>query len=230
MPNKFIVTLRKRLKPKSISMSGVKISTDESIVTKEIRKTIYREDYEAAEAELVRKHLRADDRVLEIGGGIGFISLLCAKRCGVENVRTYEPNPKAVAAIRHNYLLNGMEPNLVEAVMTTADGEMEFFINDNILSSSLAEREGGIPHTVTAHSFERVAEEFSPTVVVMDVEGAETDLLPASAAAGVRAILAELHPRIVGQQVIDDLIQQMADLGYPITSKIGSRVAMFERA
>ena len=222
--------LRKRLKPQTISIWGVTVATDLGTVTKDIRKALYREDYEASEARMVREHLRNDDRVLEIGGGVGLISLLCAKTCGAENLSIFEPNPAAVAAIEVNFSLNGMTPNISQAAMALEDGTIEFFMNDNIFSSSLIDRKNDAePVAVATRDIRSVIAETKPTVLVMDIEGAEIDALPHAAAPSVRAMIVELHPHIVGQDAVDGLIRTMEAAGYPVTVQADDKVVMFER-
>jgi len=224
------IWLRKRLKPQTISIWGVTVATDLGTVTKDIRKALYREDYEASEARLVRDHLRADDRVLEVGGGVGLISLLCAKTCGAENLSIFEPNPTAATAIESNFALNGMTPDITQAAMALEDGEIEFFMNDNIFSSSLIDRKNDAkPVAVTTRDIRAAIADKKPTVLVMDIEGAEIDVLPHSAAPSVRAMIVELHPHIVGQEAVDGLIETMAAAGYPVSIRADDKVVMFER-
>ena len=208
----------------------MKIATGPDDLTKDIRKAIYAESYEASEARLVRRNLREDDRVLELGGGVGFVSLLCAKICGANNLTTYEPNPTAVAMIERNFALNGLSPNVHQAAAALEDGKTEFFMNDNVFSSSLLDRKNEAkPTPVTTCDIRRLVKEHSPSVVVMDIEGAETDILPHAASASVRAMLVELHPHIVGQASIDTLVKQMEDVGYRITDRADDKVVLFER-
>ncbi|MGI9355888.1 MAG: FkbM family methyltransferase, partial [Rhizobiaceae bacterium] len=176
-----------------------------------------------------RENLRAGDRVLEIGGGVGLISLLCAKTCGAENLSIFEPNPAAVAAIKGNFALNGMKPHITEAAMALEDGTTGFFMNDNIFSSSLIDRKNEAkPVAVATRDIRSVIAQEEPTVLVMDIEGAEIDVLPLAAAPSIRAMIVELHPHIVGHQAINDLVETMASKGYPVSVRADEKVVMFE--
>ena len=62
-------------KPNFIVIDRVRVTTDLQDVTKIIRKGLYKETYEKPERILIKKALKPDDRVLEIGGGIGLVSL-----------------------------------------------------------------------------------------------------------------------------------------------------------
>ena len=163
---------------------------------------------------MIREALNSNDRVLEIGGGIGFVSLLCAKICGPANVLTYEANPAMVATIERNYALNNMKPTLRSKAITARDREVTFFINDNIISSSLHERKEGRAQTVAADPLDEVIAEWKPTAIVMDVEGAETTILPASQLAGVKKLILELHPHIVSESSVASMKAHLQQLGF----------------
>lgn len=206
--------IRRALNVKTLTIDGVTISTDPAGISKQVRNGLFKETYEEPERILIREALTSADRVLEIGGGVGFVSLLCAKICGPQNVLTYEANPKMVATIQRNYALNNLTPTLRSKAVTAREREVTFFISDNIISSSLHEREEGRPQTIPADPLDEIVAEWKPTAIVMDVEGAETSILPASALSGVKKLILELHPHIVGETAIADLKAYLQKLGF----------------
>ncbi|KAB2660451.1 MAG: hypothetical protein DVB32_05290 [Verrucomicrobia bacterium] len=135
--------IRRLLKAETVTIDGVTATTDPKWVSKAVRNGLFKETYEEPERILTRGALTKGDRVLEVGGGVGFVSLICAKICGAENVLTYEANPSMQAVIKKNFELNGLTPQLRSKAITSDGGEATFFISDNIISSSLYEREGG---------------------------------------------------------------------------------------
>ncbi|PTW60426.1 FkbM family methyltransferase [Breoghania corrubedonensis] len=198
--------LRKGLKVKTVTIDGIRVVSDTAFVTKEIRNALYKERYEDEELSLVAEAIGQGDRVLEIGAGIGLISMACAKRCGAENLLSYEANPSLEAVIRKNHALNGLYPELRTRAVSVQAGETKFYFNDNIFSSSLYDRDFGGEAVVQCDAFADVITAFNPTAMVIDVEGAEVDLIPAVDLGGVDKIIIELHPHIVGQDKIDALI------------------------
>jgi FkbM family methyltransferase len=119
-----------------------------------------------------------------------------------------------VKTIQRNYALNGLTPRLRSKAITARDREVTFFVNDNIISSSLHERKEGRAQTVPADPLDEVIAEWKPTAVVMDVEGAETSILPASRLDGVKKLILELHPHIVSDAVIADMKSHLQKLGF----------------
>jgi FkbM family methyltransferase len=219
---------RRLFNVKTITLDGIVVATDLETLGKQVRDGLFKGTYEEPERILIRQALQANDRVLEIGGGIGFVSLLCAKICGPANVLTYEANPLMIETIQANYALNGIAPTLRAKAITAREREVTFFVNDNIISSSLHERKEGRAQTVAADPLDEVIAEWKPTAIVMDVEGAETTILTASALRGVKKLILELHPHIVGADAIAKMVQHLNKLGFREQSAVG-KSAWFSR-
>lgn len=205
---------RRLLRLETSTLDGVRLITAEDRVSRDVRIGIFKETYEEPERILIREALRPGDRVLEVGGGVGFISLLCARIVGADNVLTYEANPAMRETILANYRLNGLAPTLRARAVTARGGDITFFVSKNIISSSLYQREGGEAVSIPSDAIDAVLAEWRPTVLVMDVEGAEVDILPASGLAGIRALILELHPHVVGEEALARMRAHLAGLGF----------------
>ena len=225
--------IRRLFNAKTIVIDGITVATELGPISRQVRNGLFKETYEEPERILIRKALRAGDRVLEIGGGVGLVSLVCAKICGPQNVLTYEANPKMLPVIQRNFALNNLTPNVRAKAITVSDRQVTFFISDNIISSSLHERkEGqgqGRPQTVPADPLPEVLAEWKPTALVMDVEGAETTLLPATKLEGIKNIIVELHPHVVGQEAIQTLTAHLQTQGFH-QIEYRDKTAWFQRA
>jgi FkbM family methyltransferase len=205
--------LRRLLQPGIIRLDGLLICTDPAMVSPDVRKGLFKETYEEPERILVGRFLKPDDRVLEVGGGIGLVSLTCARICGVANVLTYEANPAMEAVIRHNFRLNRLEPNLRIKLVTKDGRAVTFFVNDNIMSSSCFDRNMGTPRTLPSDALDQVLAEWKPTALVMDVEGAEIEMLTASQLPGIRKVILEIHPHIVGEEPTHAMLEHLRGVG-----------------
>ena len=69
--------------------------------------------------------------------------------------------------------------------------------------------------------------EHRPSVIIMDVEGAEIDLLPEVISSGVARILVELHPHIIGRDATEALKRNAASAGYKVIGTSGDNI-LFE--
>lgn len=213
--------IRRKLGLKTIVLNGIKLTTDPQEVPLGVRKQLLQKQYEDQEFVLVREALSPDDKVLEAGAGIGFIGIACARICGQDSILSYEPNPAMKPVIEKNYVLNGMQANLRSKVLSTTAGEVEFFFSEGVLSSSLVDRKHGGATRVQSDAIADVVEAYGPTALVIDVEGAEIDLLRGCDLDGVGKIIIEMHPHIVGGDKIEDLLAYLAGKGFAVRNRLG---------
>ena len=159
-------------------------------------------------------NLSDDDVVLEVGSGLGYLSALCALRLGSQNVRTYEANPELIAVIARNHALNGVAPEVVNAMLSEVAGTTRFFPSENFFSSSgLAEGSGSRSIQVPTLSARDEFRDFRPTFVLMDIEGGEALLVPHIDWTGVNKLAIELHPDVLSARAIDDVLNHLRDAG-----------------
>jgi FkbM family methyltransferase len=206
---------RRLLNVQEMTLDGVRVSTAPDTIPRFVRSALFKETYESHERHLARQLLRPGDRVLEIGTGIGVVSLLCAKICGVDNVLSYEANPILETVIRANYGLNGLTPNLRMRAITVEGEPITFFRSDNIVSSSTKDRgRHAEKMTVESDRFDDVLATHRPDVVIMDVEGAEIELLSSASLTGVEHIVVEIHPHITGEDKIIAMLARLKEIGF----------------
>lgn len=209
---------------------GVRLRTGVDDLPKSVRGHIFKGGYEDVEAELVQKIVQPGDRVLEVGTGIGFVSILCAKLAGEGRVTSYEANPALAQIIRDNYAENALTPDLRMKAVTVDGSPIRFFADPQILSSSLIDR--NLPSdeiTVEADAMTHAMADVAPDLIVMDVEGAEVDLLPAADLSAVRALIIEVHPHIVGADRIAAMDAALAAQGL-LPTETRHKTVLYQRS
>lgn len=211
--------LHRLIGSKTVTLDGVRLDARESVIGPDVRRQLLRGDYEYAERRLLRDLLRPDDRVVELGAGIGAVGLLAAKLVGDENVWSYEGNPALRAVIESNHARNRLRPGLDMRVVTLTGAPVTFFVTDMMLSSSLSRRDNARGVEVQGVAMAEVLQMHRPTVLVLDVEGAETTLLPGASLEGVRALLVETHANVTGQAAVDAMIAALEDQGFRIARR-----------
>ena len=222
--------LRELSNSKTVTLDGITVVAEKGALPRVVRKALLHDTYELQERKLMLRVLKPGMRVLEIGTGIGFVSLLAARAAGPENVFCYEANPTLEPLIRRNYALNGLQPTLTMRAVTVDGAPVTFFQNDNIISSSLIDRKHESRKvTVESVAFETLLEQHDPEVLVMDVEGAEVDILGASQLRNIRHIVIELHPHIVGDAKIAALEDHLQAIGFSVGER-EHKTAYFKRA
>jgi FkbM family methyltransferase len=214
-------SLKKKLRyltgAKVVEIDGVRLISDKRRIPAPLRNAIYREVYEDTERNVLLTILKPGQKVLELGTGLGFITLLASKICGASNVHTYEANPKVEKLIRANFSLNDLYPELHMNAVTEDGKSITFNASDNIISSSFFDR--GLPGkavTVESYAFTDVVSLHNPDVLIMDIEGGEYDLLTKPLPLTIRHIVVELHPHIIGVEKIEDIKESLKRDGYII--------------
>ena len=212
---------------KSTELEGVRLATGAS-TPKLVRSLIFKRTYERAERILLRNIVQPGDCVLEIGAGIGFIGLLSAKLAGSSGrVVSYEANPALRPLIEANYTKNSLRPELRMRAISIDGQPVELHVNKSLLSSSFFSREETQSiQKIESDALQTVLGELNPDVLVMDVEGAEIDLLSACDLSAIRSILVELHPHIVGDGKITALLESLYDQGFKPTETLERNITL----
>jgi FkbM family methyltransferase len=180
-------------------------------------------NYELPERLLIqlmveRGYLRAGDRVIEAGAGIGVIAMQIADTVGDEGVFCFEPSPRTAEALRANFELNGHKIALKTAALVGADVRTVTFTEfpDNfVLSGTHVSSPHGVTTTVAAEPLAEAIAAIDATVLVLDVEGAEADLIASIEKWGrVHAIAMELHPRLLSEAKIAGIGEKLRAAGF----------------
>lgn len=175
-----------------------------------------RGDYENPERRAVKAVLRPGDRVLEIGACMGVVSLTAARIVGAANVVAFEPNPQAAAVARANFERNGLPVRLVEKAVGAAAGHLELAVDPrNWLGGSVSlGNEGGPSAAVEVAPIAELVETLRPTVLVMDAEGSESEILPACPLGRLRAVVVEFHLHPLGAERVAALRRLLEGAGF----------------
>jgi len=217
---------RKLLRPRLIQHHGVWLPLSDA-VSAEMRAVLYSGAYEEREYQVLSRLLTPGDRVLELGSGLGFITVVCAQRCS--SVSSVEANPHMLDTLRETFRRNGVAPRLVSGMVSSSGEEQTLFVAPNFWSSSAYDR-GGAATTVSGLAFARLLEEHQPTVLVIDIEGGELGLTSESIAPGVRAVVIELHAKVTGSDGARRVRDWLSGQGFEATRDWGDRsVVLYER-
>lgn len=211
---------------------GMRFPLDRSILPERIRRLLRQGTYEEKEAIAALKLIKAGDVVLELGGGIGFMSTLVGTKTPATSVHSFEANPNLVPYIQEVHAANEVtNAHVTHAVLGEKDGSTSFYLRQNFLASSLDPEQGvseGSEVEVPTRDVNAVIAELKPSVLICDIEGAEVDLLPKMNLTGLRAVVMETHPQWIGKSGIRKLFHCLDDAGlvfYPKWSH--GKVAVF---
>ncbi len=208
------------------------LSYGTEFVTPAILKAIESGQYEWQEALAAKRILRPDDRVLELGAGLGFLSSFVQSTTPVAKYLAVEADARLLAHIRKTHTLNNIQNvELINAAVTSSpealsSGYMDFTQNRAFWASG-PETEHGVKTRVSTIPFHDIVREQGVNVVLCDIEGGEWELLNEADLSAIRALSMEIHPAITGRKKIASMFDQIHAQGllYDSTASNGQVVA-----
>ena len=213
---------RKWRRPSQITHYGVKLDLG-SQVSPAIRRDIYASRYERGEARWLIWEIEPDDIVMEIGAGMGFLSALAALHIGSDRVFAFEANPAMIPVIQATYELNGVRPEVVNASLADREGMVRFYVEEDFVMSSV-HRQSASAKALAVPQLEvnREIARIGPTFMVIDVEGAESDLVSVVEWQGVRKLIIDLHPHLYGELGAREVVSTLEAEGFEVDEKIST--------
>ena len=192
-----------------ISCQGVDLPVSADFVSPKIEEAIRLERYEHAELHALRNIIEQGDVIMEVGAGIGFLSTYCAKDSRVKSVTAYEANPVMHEVIKTTFERNRVNVEFIGAAVGRSYQNLPFYIADEFWASSFFPTKNAKLIDLPVIPFCEELKRTDPTVLVMDIEGAELEALQGCDLSGVRNVILELHPskyRQIGVKRILDLL------------------------
>lgn len=165
----------------------------------------YRENSSDLHAYLENQYklpdLTREDVMMDVGANMGDIPLRFANKVG--KIYSYEPIPDTFNILKMNVEENGYTNcEISNSAISTNNGSFTMYFNDSAkcchVTASVYQRrvKNQIEVTVPTISFSEEVKRIKPTIIKMDIEGAEIDILnnvEDSVFDGVRIFYVELH-------------------------------------
>jgi FkbM family methyltransferase len=193
-------------------------------MSRRVERAISKGGYERDELRLIRLVLSSSDTVLEVGAGIGLVSTFCAKQVGSGRVFSFEANPDLEPCIRETYALNDVAPTLEMSAICAVAGRATLYRSRHLFSSSLTQRSPrAVPIEVPGKALSYVVEKIRPTLLIVDVEGAESELFGGAQLPGVSKMVIELHERIIGREAVGQVRRALNAAGFKEDRGLSSR-------
>ena len=180
---------------------------------------------EPEEQAFLAEHLRPGDVFYDLGANIGFYATIAARIVGPRgHVYAFEPHPESAAAVVRNAQLNDLQNvTLVAAAVSDRDGRLSLSLSESSATHRLGGGDAGVEVDVVAlDSWAARTGSRAPTFVMIDVEGAELDVLR-----GMRDLLGRARPVVccevhwLGRAFPDYVDRELGPLGYTLTDLSG---------
>lgn len=200
--------------PPIVEIEGVKIAVSRQLSVGMQNFLVYGE-YEKSELMIVKEQLTVDDRVMELGTGVGLLSTYCAKIVGSDQVFTYEANPMLEDIIRNTYRLNHVSPTLSICLLGDTDAERTFYVDKDFWASSTVRRSTAAKSIqVKTKSFAEEVRRINPSFLLLDIEGGEYDLLINADFHNIKKIMIEFHGDLIGEEKIQAVRERFIQNGF----------------
>lgn len=184
---------------------------------------------EHKEAELLTRFIEPDDRVLELGAGIGFMGVTAMMRCNPASYTAFEANPALLPFIAKNMQHNDVVFNVKNAVLLDKPGLQAFYVTPAFWGSSLLQPAEGYFEQVEVPALEKnsVIAELAPTTLIVDIEGGEAAFFRELDLTSVRKIIVEIHPMILGDDEIIEIFNTLISQGFLLDFKASGKQELF---
>ena len=181
------------------------------------------DDYEMADLVLMQAHIKPHDKVMIIGGGIGVTAGLAAKCTLPSPVVVVEANSGLHDIITRQIALNGGEAIMVGKVLVgdkTAHptGTIGFEISDRFWYSRISEGVGAVQVPVV--DLAELCALYAPTAAMIDIEGAERDVLSQPIPACLQTLIVEIHTPDFGGAETAKLVNALTDQGFRMLDQL----------
>lgn len=199
-----------------LNVHGVRVPIRVGEVSPEIWTALETGRYEANEARRVRRAVRPGDRVLELGAGLGVITSIIA---AVEGVRvwSFEADPRT-AVLAQRVIDRNCGDNVVLTNGLLAAGpprKVSFYQRADFWMSSKFAEQGPYDQVIeiTSRDVDAFIRRHGINALVMDVEGAELELLQNALLPGIERVFLELHDHLYGLAGVQVIGETMSRKG-----------------
>lgn len=230
--------------PEIFTHMGIHLPLDPQIISPAIAESIRAGRYEKTEAKVLPGIIEPGERVVDVGGGLGFTAAVMARTGRAERVVCVEAHPGLIPLIEAVRELNAVDFEVRHAAVAPApDGPTTpFYLAGHFWASSLLPmaqaRLSGVAE-IPALSFADLVRAYAPTMYVIDIEVLKEFIAPAAdgldgldsiALDGVAKVVVQTHQNVAGRRGVKRVFDWFSARGF-VYSPLHSRgdVVLFER-
>ena len=187
-------------------------------------------NYEADKQALMERLVKPGMVVWDVGANAGFYTLALSKLTGpAGHVYSFEPLGSNIRNLNRHVALNALtNTTVVQCALGGMNGLCGFDPSISHQKGFLSEaRKDYLVPCMTADEFVKTHPEAVPSLLKIDVEGAESGMLE-----GARQLLTEHHPILLlalhGQEQVKKCYEILARFGYTVANRVEDRDACGE--
>ena len=202
-----------------IEIGQIHLAYEDPRVPENTRRAMERGRYEFKEREIARRMLAPGDRVIEMGAGMGVVSLTIAQIIGSDAIQSFEANPVILDLARENAAANRLPVTFHHAIaspraVAKTTPYVEFFVLQSFEASSTRRvNPRQEPIKVPTTPLEDEIAKFNANTLVFDIEGFEVEIIEKGNFRDIDKLILEIHPKIIGMDTCVDLIDRLEEQG-----------------
>jgi FkbM family methyltransferase len=211
-------------------MDGLTYSVSTPQITRGHKSTLAFGLHEIEERELIRRWLPSNVPVLEFGGGLGVVSCLANRKLDRrEQHIVVEANPAMISILQRNRDLNGCKFRIINKAIAYDCDRIDLNVDSGFVGSTAKPVALGTSVSVETTTVQSLLDEagFEQAGIVCDIEGVEADVVDREVpmlGKRIRYIMAEMHPKILGADVVDGVMRKLGAAGFSLKQQIGDCV------
>lgn len=150
--------------------------------------------------------LRPDDLFVDVGANIGSYTVLASGVCGARSIAV-EPDPGTIKALRRNVEANGIgeRVRIVEAALGATPGVARFTVGQDTMNHVADDADLNV-REVYLRTLDDVIGDDRPTLLKMDVEGFEPQVIAGAMGTIAKSSLGAVITETADEQVCDALV------------------------
>ncbi len=213
----------------NIPMEKFRFNLSSPLISNNAKASIFWRTYESAEIRFVKKYIKGDRDVIEVGSSLGVVSAFIVDNIKFNN-RFYgiEANPFLIKTIESNIM--NVNPKVTKKIFNKCvnyDGEKVLFkVEKNTLVSKVNNKDGELIESTTIEDI-LVAEKIDAYDLVCDIEGSELDLIlniDDVALGRCKTVIIELHNTIFHNERFsqNQILNLWLNRGFALIDQYGS--------
>ncbi|KCZ57802.1 FkbM family methyltransferase [Hyphomonas atlantica] len=193
----------------------IDISVDKQVANERIIHRIKKGGYEQREAKFARQVIQPEDRILELGAGLGFISAAVCSQVQPQHYTAVEADERLIPHIHRTHERNKIKGvDVIQGAFVAnpeilEKGFIEFGVAKAFWGSGI-DRAGGddvMTVRVPTRDVSKHIRDNRIDTLISDIEGGELDLFRHLDFSPLKRIIMEIHPKVFGLEGVREVFQ-----------------------
>lgn len=212
------------------------IFTTSPEIKNSVKALIFWKIYESSEVRFVRKYLKGNLDIVELGSSIGVLSVQLGKSKGNKKMINVEASPKLIPILNNNLLKNEIQNySICNCAIGKENEKLWFEYGEKNTGGKITEKKSGNGEYLSTKSLKSILVEnnISEYMLVCDIEGAELALIKnePKSFSKCKVVIMEAHSTSYeGKNYSpEDIKQELINLGFSLLEEHGPNFVLIRK-